>query len=94
MGGAAPYTTLNVGDAAVGGFMRRDPEQHPDVPNSWTVYFATDDIDATATQINENGGRVLNGPFPTPVGPMLIAADPQGAVFQAIEMAPAQSDDA
>lgn len=86
MGGEEPYTTLEVDGNAVGGFMRRDPERHAEVPNSWTVYFASGDIDDTAAKINEGGGRVLNGPFPTPVGPMLVASDPQGAVFQVIEM--------
>lgn len=85
MGGREPYTTLNVDDQAVGGYMRRNPEQHPDVPNCWLVYFASPDIDDTVAKINAGGGSVLNGPFPTPIGPMLIAADPQGAVFQVFE---------
>ena len=70
MGGGQMYTTLNVGDKQVAGLMRRDPEQHPNVPNAWTVYFATGDIDDTVTKINAGGGAVLNGPFPTPPGPM------------------------
>ncbi len=86
MGGPEPYTTLNVGDDVVGGFMRRDPERHAEVPNCWTVYFATGDIDDTVAKVSSGGGSVLNGPFPTPVGAMIVAADPQGAVFQAIEL--------
>ena len=85
MGGNEPYTTLNVGEDVVGGFMRRDPAVHPQVPNSWTVYFSSAEINDTVAKINEGGGTVMNGPFPTPMGPMIVAADPQGAVFQVFQ---------
>ncbi len=86
MGNGQMYTTLMVRERQVAGLMRRDPEQHPQIPNAWTVYFATSDIDGAVATINEAGGSVMNGPFPTPPGPMLVAADPQGAVFQVIEL--------
>lgn len=93
MGGPEPYTSLNVGEDAVGGYMHRNPEVHGQVPNSWTVYFASADIDDTVAKINAAGGMIMNGPFPTPIGPMIVAADPQGAVFQAFEaQAPADAD--
>jgi predicted enzyme related to lactoylglutathione lyase len=94
MGGPDPYTTLNVGEDAVGGYMHRNPEVHAQVPNSWTVYFASADINDTVARINSAGGAVLNGPFPTPIGPMIVAADPQGAVFQAFEAQAPQTADA
>ena len=87
MGGPVPYTALMVNDASVGGFMHRDPVEHKDVPNCWLVYFATADINETVTKINAGGGTILNGPFDTPVGPMIVAQDPQGAVFQAMQPA-------
>ena len=57
------------------------PQQQPGPP-AWTLYFASDDADATAAAITEAGGTVL---MPTgdvgPLGRMCIAADPTGAVF-------------
>ena len=87
MGGGATYTTLHVGEPAVGGYLHRDPEAHSDVPNSWLVYFASADITATVDAINGAGGKILNGPFDTPVGQMMVAQDPQGAVFQVMQPA-------
>ncbi|MGH9270311.1 MAG: VOC family protein [Ilumatobacteraceae bacterium] len=48
----------------------------------WTRYLASDDADATATSIAEHGGTVLAEPFDVgPLGRMLVAADPTGAMF-------------
>jgi len=52
------------------------------VPTAWTVYLASDDVDATAKAVRASGGRVLAEPFDVPgAGRMSIAADSQGAVF-------------
>jgi len=49
---------------------------------AWTLYFASDDTDATAAAITANGGSVLGDPADVgPLGRMCIAADPTGAVF-------------
>jgi predicted enzyme related to lactoylglutathione lyase len=51
-------------------------------PAAWTVYLASDDVDATAKLIAENGGSVVAGPMDIPeVGRMAIAVDPTGGVF-------------
>jgi predicted enzyme related to lactoylglutathione lyase len=51
-------------------------------PSAWTVYLASDDVDATAKLIGEHGGSVFAGPMDIPdAGRMLIAADPTGGVF-------------
>jgi hypothetical protein len=51
-------------------------------PSAWTVYFASDDADATAKLIEEHGGSIFAGPMDIPSnGRMLIAADPTGGVF-------------
>ena len=51
-------------------------------PSAWTVYLASDDVDATATLIGEHGGSIYAGPMDIPgSGRMLIAADPTGGVF-------------
>jgi hypothetical protein len=51
-------------------------------PSAWTVYLASDDVDATAKLIGEHGGSIFAGPFDVADnGRMLVAADPTGAVF-------------
>lgn len=56
-----------------------------DAPPNWLVYFLVDDIDAAAARVAELGGKVLNGPFAAgELGRMIVAQDPQGAVFAAI----------
>ena len=51
-------------------------------PSAWTVYLASDDVDATAKLISEHGGSIFAGPMEIPNnGRMAIAADPTGGVF-------------
>lgn len=58
------------------------PVQGEGQPSAWTTYLASADADAAAASISEHGGRVLQAPFEVAgQGRMLIAADPQGAVF-------------
>ena len=52
------------------------------VPAHWSVYFATDDIDATLAQVTELGGAVVMGPDDTPYGRLATCADPTGAMFK------------
>jgi uncharacterized protein len=79
------YVMCRVGGADAAGI---GPVQEG-APPAWTLYFASDDADATAKTITEAGGRLLTEPFDMmTLGRMLIAADPGGAVFgvwQAIE---------
>lgn len=51
-------------------------------PSAWTLYFASDDADATAAQVPELGGTVLLPPGDIgPLGRMFVATDPSGAPF-------------
>ncbi|MHA6793617.1 VOC family protein [Pseudonocardia bannensis] len=51
-------------------------------PSAWTLYMASDDVDATAKLITDNGGTVLAGPMDIAGnGRMLVALDPTGAAF-------------
>jgi predicted enzyme related to lactoylglutathione lyase len=54
-------------------------------PSAWTLYFASDDVDATAARITANGGTLMFDPMPVPedasMGRMMMAVDPTGAVF-------------
>lgn len=52
--------------------------------SAWTIYLATEDIDATAAAVTAGGGTVLGGPHAVgDLGHMLVASDPTGAVFGA-----------
>ena len=51
------------------------------IPNHWHVYFAVEDIDAALAKARDLGANVVNGPMPTPIGPMATLSDPQGAMF-------------
>jgi predicted enzyme related to lactoylglutathione lyase len=58
------------------------PTMQEGQPSAWTVYFASDDADATAKLIGEHGGSIFVGPMDIPgTGRMIIAADPTGGVF-------------
>jgi predicted enzyme related to lactoylglutathione lyase len=53
-----------------------------DYPPTWTLYFASDDADTTATSITANGGSILQPAVDiADIGRMLIAMDPTGGVF-------------
>ena len=50
--------------------------------STWTTYMATDDADATAALITDNGGTVMMAPMDVmDQGRMAIAMDPEGAAF-------------
>lgn len=53
-----------------------------DAPPAWTLYFRTDDADASAAAIAAGGGTVVAPPMEIgPLGRMLVAQDPTGAFF-------------
>jgi hypothetical protein len=73
------YTMCKVDDRDAAGI---GPKQDPDQPTVWTVYFASDDVDATAAAVTANGGTVLMPPFDVGGnGRMTVAMDPAGAAF-------------
>lgn len=59
--------------------------QMPDgagMPSAWTVYFATDDVHATAEHAASLGATVMMPPMEVPaMGFMAIVVDPVGAAF-------------
>lgn len=75
----------------IGGLMPMVGDEWPaDLPNSWMVYFAVDDTDASAALCVELGGVVSVPPTDIPnVGRFAVLNDPQGAVFSIITMAEA-----
>ena len=77
--GDQPFWGLYNGDTVNGGMMNL-PEG-AEMPSHWLVYFGTDDIDAANDQITASGGTVILPKMPVPGGEILIAQDPQGAIF-------------
>jgi predicted enzyme related to lactoylglutathione lyase len=60
------------------------PKQSPDQPHAWLLYFATADVDATASAVTAAGGTLLVPPGEAGAyGRLLVAADPTGAPFAA-----------
>ena len=80
------YTSFTVGERMNGGMMQIQPDWG-EVPPNWTVYFAVANCDGTAAKVTELGGRVIMPPSDIPnTGRFAIIQDPQGAVFQIIQM--------
>jgi uncharacterized protein len=73
------YRTCLRNDRGAAGMM---PKMEADQPSAWVTYFATDDSEKTAELITTHGGTIIAGPHPVgTLGTMIIALDPQGAVF-------------
>lgn len=57
------------------------PQQSGETPSAWTVYLATDAVDAHTQQLVERGSSLLFGPDEVgPFGRMALIRDPHGAV--------------
>lgn len=76
MGPEYTYTLLEVGDDQVGGC---GEPMKPDTPNHWRVYFAVEDVDASAAKAVELGGTIVEEAMDIPptVGRMAAVTDPQ-----------------
>jgi hypothetical protein len=68
------------------------PDDQPDTPPHWSVTFAVDDTEATATKAAELGGKVIVPPFDAPWSRLTIVGDPQGATFIASQFVPENKD--
>lgn len=78
------YWGLKVNGDEVGGMMKMPPEM-AGMPPMWGIYVTVDDVEQTARQVVELGGKILRPPTDIPdVGRFCVLADPQGAVIQAI----------
>jgi predicted enzyme related to lactoylglutathione lyase len=79
MGPMGTYQLFTLNGAAIGGMMNSPLATST---SFWLYYFNVDDIDAAATRVAANGGKILHGPQQVPGGGWIIqAADPQGAAF-------------
>jgi hypothetical protein len=82
------YTEWQKNGTSIGGLMKIPKEWGP-VPPSWLVYFASDDVDATAAKAAKAGGKTIVPPSNIPdMGRFAVLADPQGAVFAVFRPAP------
>ncbi|HEY0625379.1 MAG TPA: VOC family protein [Allosphingosinicella sp.] len=82
MGEMGDYQFINLGGEMIGAIMRA-PAEGP--PPMWRYYFQVEDIDASTASVTAGGGTVHHGPHEIPGGNfMIIASDPQGAMFGAV----------
>lgn len=78
-GGDVPYWGIYRGETVNGGMMQLTDDSP--APAHWLVYFGADDLDAAAAMIAEQGGVVIMPRTEVPGGEIVVAQDPQGAVF-------------
>lgn len=77
------YTMLVDGDGeGQAGVMDASAWLPEGVPAHWSVYFHSDDVDATIARVTELGGSVVMAAEDTPYGRLATCADPSGAVFK------------
>jgi uncharacterized protein len=84
MGGEQPFRVLKVDGRGIAGV--REPVSGE--PPHWSVTFAVDDADGTASRAKELGGSVLMEPFDLPgIGRLAVIQDSVGAAFQVMKSA-------
>ncbi|WP_327233582.1 VOC family protein [Streptomyces sp. NBC_01317] len=72
--------------AAVGCFLLMSgPPAEIEILRKVTATIAVKDLDEAVIRLNGVGAKVLVGPVPTPVGRNLIAAHPDGSVFEYVD---------
>lgn len=81
-GGSDEYAEAQVNGRTIGGVMPRRPDMPADVPDSWLVYFGSDDVDAQTKKAAGLGAMVIVQPMDIPgTGRFSVLLDPQGAAF-------------
>jgi uncharacterized protein len=78
-GGEQPFWGIYNGERLNAAMMLLAPEGG--APPHWLAYFVSEDTDAHAGRITELGGQLVVPPLDVPGGRILVAQDPQGAVF-------------
>jgi uncharacterized protein len=82
------YTEFMNADAHVGGMMQIQPQMGP-IPPHWGIYFAVEDVDASAEKAKSLGASLVVPPMDIEnVGRFSTIRDPQGAVFSVIKLTP------
>jgi uncharacterized protein len=77
------YSVCSLKGKPVAGIMKTMSQgDQPPPPPNWTTYFASADVSATQEAVSGAGGTVMMPATDVgTIGRMLVAADPQGAVF-------------
>jgi len=86
--GQPDYHEFEIDGQSVSGAWEMNPMVPAEVPSYWMVYFGVDDVDAAHRKAIELGARELNAPTDFPGGRFSIVADPEGASFGLLKMAP------
>jgi uncharacterized protein len=86
------YSSLKVGEDAVGGMLDITGRVPDEVPAHWLTYFAVEDTDATLEKLKQLGGSVNFGPVDIIAGRFAVVSDPFGAVFAVIKPNPMEGD--
>lgn len=84
MAGEMPYTIAKEGEQHLAGIMPMPPEA-AGMPPMWGGYVTVDDVEASAKQAVDLGGKILLTPRDIPeVGRFCVISDPQGATLSII----------
>ncbi|HVW44930.1 MAG TPA: VOC family protein [Amycolatopsis sp.] len=86
------YTEWKSGGRSVAGMMPMDGRWPADTPAHWMTYFLVADTDATVAKAAELGATVVVPASDIPPGRFAVLADPQGATFSVIKVAPELSE--
>lgn len=81
------YVSFTENDKYVAGMMQIEKEMGP-IPSHWSVYFTTDNIEASRKIIQAEGGVLLSPVMDLPnIGTMVAIKDPSDAVFSLFQWA-------
>lgn len=83
------YTIVTASNAEFGqGGIMAVPPNAQGMPPAWISYVTVDDVDATAKQAEQLGGKIMCPPTDIPnVGRFAVIIDPQGAAIAIITYA-------
>jgi uncharacterized protein len=83
-----PYLEFQLDGRTIAGMLTMGDQFPPEVPSYWNIYFAVEDCGATLTKVEELGGSVVSPAFDSPAGRLAFVADPAGAHFAIVKLAP------
>ena len=87
--GEMEYNEIESASHRIGGIMQMAGPQWEGIPSNWSIYFTVTDCEASANQAKSLGAQVCVPPTDIPnVGKFSVIADPQGAMFQIIQLNP------
>lgn len=83
------YNEIHNHGQGIGGILPMTGDQWQGVPSHWSIYVAVENCAQTVEKAQGLGGKVIMPPTEIPhVGTFSVLSDPQGAVFQVIQVKP------